>query len=693
MNDLIDHASTFVGPLWPLESAIAANPLVDLTDTPFEVAATELHRRLGARVWPTDSHLRQVGLSEFPALSSPKRPPTMSERAFSPTDARQVVGRLLLYVTQSSTHPSNATVMERVGVVLGDRRYELPIKKDLRRRIIAWLDDPVSHLSQRWTHEEVVDESARHFARLYGWASWAKWNDCWANYSHPSAISRQEFLTLSLAVDLAVTPNPTPPHETQSDVDHVSGLERLKSLEAHLLADVVGRLNITPEPAPRDPKFMIVSCIDVRSEPLRRILEKDERVNTYGYAGFFGLPARVASVDSVTYDSLPVIASPSVTITDTRAPSPTASVAQDLRTAFSTATHEPLTMFALAELSGFVGLPWALLRTARKTPIARVNHNYDSDADANLAYQVLKSMSLGNTLASEVLFVSHASTSTANTHAASLQCGACAAHSGTPNAVALARLCNDPGVKEELLSLGIDARNTNFVAVEHDTTTSRLRACSPCSSEVASLLDHAQTQLAEYHHPGLGARTSLRRAQARSLDWAATRPEWALAGHRAFVVAPRSSLRGVDVGTTCFYHSYAAASDPDASVLASIVSGPLVVAQWINAAYYFSSTDPEVCGASDKTTLSPVGNFAVVSNTDCDLRVGLSTQSLDDADHHVHLPVRLLVAIEAPNALVKTALASSPDATNLVRGHWVHLVTRDSPDQAWKSWGPEDMDK
>ena len=47
---LIKSASSHVGVSWPLDRAVAVNPLLDAYDQPFVDAVTELERQLGTAV-------------------------------------------------------------------------------------------------------------------------------------------------------------------------------------------------------------------------------------------------------------------------------------------------------------------------------------------------------------------------------------------------------------------------------------------------------------------------------------------------------------------------------------------------------------------------------------------------------------------------------------------------------------------
>ena len=129
-----------------------------------------------------------------------------------------------------------------------------------------------------------------------------------------------------------------------------------------------------------------------------------------------------------------------------------------------------------------------------------------------------------------------------------------------------------------------------------------------------------------------------RHVAGRSLDWAQVYPEWGLAGNAAFVVAPREVTRGIDLQRRTFLHSYEADVDPDGSALETILTAPLVVAQWINCQYYFSTVAPEVFGAGTKTIHNVVGTAGVIAGHEGDLRLGLPWQSVATGQQLVHEP-------------------------------------------------------
>jgi uncharacterized protein YbcC (UPF0753/DUF2309 family) len=162
--------------------------------------------------------------------------------------------------------------------------------------------------------------------------------------------------------------------------------------------------------------------------------------------------------------------------------------------------------------------------------------------------------------------------------------------------------------------------------------------------------------------------------QARSRDWAETRPEWGLANNAAFIVAPRARTRGLNLQGRAFLHDYHAAQDPDGQVLELIMTAPMVVTNWINLQYYASTVAPQRYGSGNKLLHNVVGGkLGVFEGNGGDLRIGLPWQSVHDGEQWRHAPLRLSVFIAAPQAAIERVLAKHLQVRQLVEHEWLHL--------------------
>jgi uncharacterized protein YbcC (UPF0753/DUF2309 family) len=256
-----------------------------------------------------------------------------------------------------------------------------------------------------------------------------------------------------------------------------------------------------------------------------------------------------------------------------------------------------------------------------------------------------------------------------------------------------AAILNNPEVRSELARRDIEIPSeTWFLAGEHDTTTDEVtifdRHLVPDrhrgNLEVleADLARAGEEQAARRlaRLPGPRRRgAAFRRAAARGADWAETRPEWGLARNAAFIVGHRELTRGRDLEGRAFLHSYDREADVDGAVLETILTAPMVVAQWINAQYYFSTVDPRRHGAGDKTLHNPIGSVGVLEGSGGDLRTGLAWQSVATDEGPYHEPLRLLTVVDAPVERIETVIARNTILQQLFDGAWVHLVARLGP--------------
>ncbi|HYN58340.1 MAG TPA: DUF2309 domain-containing protein [Rubrivivax sp.] len=489
------------------------------------------------------------------------------------------------------------------------------------------------------------------------------------------------------------------------------------------------------------PAVQAVFCIDVRSEIYRRALEASstDRVQTLGFAGFFALFIEYRPLGSeMVRPQLPGLLHPRLCVTDEcDTPSLTAALAQRrkkdllMRQQWQTFRGGAGSTFSFVEACGLLyaakllksrlggqsnpapvaltGLPVADRATLR--PRLPTGSGPDVDARVNMAAAALGAMGLSTGYARVILLAGHGSTSANNPHAAGLDCGACGGQTGEVNARALAALLNDRAVRQGLKQRGLDVpESTVFVGGLHNTTIDEMLLYDtdllPASHKKD--LDELRGWLAE-----AGKRTRAERAallglasqadspaalhesiKARTSDWAQVRPEWGLAGCAAFVVAPRSRTRHMNLGGRSFLHDYRWERDPGFKVLELIMTAPMVVTNWINLQYYASTVDNKLYGSGDKVLHNVVGgNVGVFEGNGGDLRIGLPMQSIHDGEHFVHTPLRLSVFIEAPRQEIDNIIGNHAVVKQLIDNEWLFLfhiepagttVSRYRPGGAWQ---------
>ncbi len=474
----------------------------------------------------------------------------------------------------------------------------------------------------------------------------------------------------------------------------------------------------------------LVSCIDTRSEGLRRHLESLGGYETLGFAGFFAVAIRFTSIlGGAPNDLCPVLISPNHDITETPAPEADRAAARQLagvtglagaESAFHAAKEAFAAPFTLAEAAGWAAAPLSAAKTLAPAVTAGIRRRL-RDAVAPTAPTVidleampqneqvlfaqvaLTTMGLTRGFGRVVVLCSHGSTTENNPYQASLDCGACGGQAGAPNARTAVAILNRPEVRAGLRSLGIDIpQDTLFIAAQHDTARDRVtvldRHLIPAeyATDVERLdsdLDRAGAALAAERCavlPGVGRELAPGRAArhvaTRSADWAQVYPEWGLAGNAAFIVAPRAVTAGIDLQRRTFLHSYEAEVDTDGSALETILTAPLVVAQWINCQYYFSTVAPGVFGAGTKTIHNVVGTVGVIAGHTGDLQLGLPWQSVSDGQRLLHEPLRLLAVVQAPLERIDMIVDRNPVLQQLFGNDWVALTARENPDQPWQRW-------
>ena len=589
-------------------------------------------------------------------------------------------------------------------------------------------------------------------------------------------------------------------------LDRKEGMLWLTSMEAKAIARLVDGLSLLPPP-PRDkrPFAEALFCIDTRSERIRRHLESVGDYNTYGIAGFFGVPVSFMELGKGSENHLcPVLLTPknlvvemsSIGVQDAAALTALEKAMHELKesvlTPFVTVEaigllfgfdmigktllpttynrwrahlheHKPSTHLVLDKLDRdqadsivravqravivkaveqeFELQPEAItdsmvkelreaalghqsgcpefqarlgldderlerfvdrLRTAyRINPafaqlqmerLGRIG--FSLEEQTRFVTQALKSIGLVSDFSRFVLLVGHGSTSENNPYESALDCGACGGAHGLVSARVLAQMANKPEVRRRLREGGIDIPDDAwFVPALHNTTTDEitlhdLELLPPSHlvylDRLRDGLNAASRLCAQERLPSLLGEdkvlkpaAAFRNAQRNAMDWSQVRPEWGLSRNAYFVIGRRSLTQSKKLEGRAFLHSYDYRVDPKRRLLENILTGPLVVGQWINMEHYFSTVDNEKFGSGSKVYHNVAGRFGVLSGNLSDLRTGLPAQTVLDHGHPYHQPMRLITVIEAPLAHARQAIDNVVAVKRLVHNGWIRLLIVD----------------
>ena len=511
-----------------------------------------------------------------------------------------------------------------------------------------------------------------------------------------------------------------------------------ESFRTDLLSNIKAHQGTVPTLKER-PLAQAAFCIDVRSEPFRRHLEAAGAIETFGYAGFFGIPISHRSYDAEeSFPLCPVLLNPGSVVYELpragqqEALSKYASGSRWMQLGeklFHDMKHSPIASFLLVDVLGLFFSAALLGKTLFRRPFhwvmkavdAFFRHPFETEIrpgdeageqphvrgvpeelargysiqqQADFIEGGLRMIGLTENFGRFVVLCGHGSTTDNNPYSAALDCGACGGRHGDPNARTFAAMANNPLVRTELLQRGIDVpQDTWFLPAKHDTTADKVSFYDEVDVPESHRDDLLKFKLACIEGgeqqaldrckriPGtpknMTAKQAFAHVESRSFDWANSRPEWGLSGNAAFIVGRRAMTKGMNLGGRCFMHSYNALSDLEGAFLEKIMTAPLVVTEWINMQYYTSATDPWKYGSGSKVIHNVVGGIGVMYGAQSDLATGLPLQTVNDGDVHFHEPMRLLILIEADKEIVADIISRHEVLQQFFYNGWLNLIAID----------------
>ncbi|SNS72932.1 hypothetical protein SAMN05216276_1014160 [Streptosporangium subroseum] len=482
---------------------------------------------------------------------------------------------------------------------------------------------------------------------------------------------------------------------------------------------------VATRPSPRS-RFQAVFCIDEREESLRRHLEEHfPQVETFGYAGFFGVAMTYRGLDEVRARPLcPVgVTSRHLVVEEAVGAANTVrsrrhTVARRRRGAWSrliavggrTVARGSAVTFGVGFTSFFSLIGRCLFPLRFHRCLRRLQHGADAGPVTRLAVERTSAEEHGDGLLrgysvpemvdlvsaalrtmglnprSLVLIVGHGSSSLNNPHESAHDCGATGGGRGGPNARAFAVMANHAAVRAGLRDRGIDVPESAwFLGAYHNTCDDSMtyydedlipERCRPTADRakraVAAacvLAAHERSRRFESAPADLPLSGALTHVETRTVDLGQPRPEYGHATNAACVVGRRSRTRGLFLDRRAFLVSYDPDGDPTGELLTNLLLAAGPVCAGINLEYYFSYVDPAGYGCGTKLPHNIVGLLGVMDGHASDLRTGLPWQMVE-----IHEPVRLLLIVEAEPERLAAILREHPALSRLVVNGWIQLV-------------------
>lgn len=699
----ITNSWSKIAPFWPLKNLIAVNPIAGFEDLKFEDGLSQANAYFQQREMPIEmQHVNRESIKWLQAFFDN--------------------GQSTISMPLRSKGLLHSTI--RLF------RFDNKIHKNDKRKI-QWLErlpkTPEAIIAETLSFLGIQAPEQEQFLTLMlttlpGWAAHIQYRTNWADAQdarHPHPATQNEYLAFRMVLTYLIWPNAKELlrwHRKALESTNISDrYSKVIDNETSYQQSLIKQLDaIEPQTTKARAEAQLVFCIDVRSEPFRRALEAQGNYETYGFAGFFGVPVSIGNtVTGESYASCPVLLKPAYNVPEK--PDGSHQSYKDgynrlkgIKKLYQSLKYTFTTPFSLVETIGMASGVWMGIRSLLPNSASSLQSSlkksiapdYSLTPDISsiphsqqvaFAAGALKMMGLTENFAPLVVFCGHGSTTENNAYATALDCGACGGRHGAPNARILAGILNDHDVRSELRNLGIDIPgDTIFLAAEHNTTTDEVELYNQhtpdnFSKQIQALkqnLELARSQNSLWRSTELGVNTNAQKAQAvtalRSKDWAQVRPEWGLARNAAFIVGPRWLTKDINLEGRAFLHSYEWDKDADSSSLTTILTAPMVVGQWINAQYFFSTLDNVAFGGGSKITKNITGKIGIMQGNASDLMHGLPLQSVYKTDDEpYHQPMRLTVVVYAPKNKVDEIIKQQQILQKLFGNGWVHMICCD----------------